>query len=206
MVDLDFHSLPTILHHRMFYGLPPFVAEPLAAVNLPESADRLEAASFFLGHVSANDSIARSHAYLRAGLSEFRSVAHALYWDIGHREVHTPEKSRNPLVHLVFRLRRVAVYVANAPTSRREVTATLSLGDNTTSAEIQLLLIDDIHGYLKRERLDAYQPEDIRRVCEWFDDAQQRWGASQILDIGVCQFAQELADVYAGRASSPSAI
>jgi hypothetical protein len=26
------------------------------------------------------------------------------------------------------------------------------------------------------------------------------------LDIGVCQFAQELADVYAGRASSPSAI
>lgn len=206
MISLDFATLPTILHHRLFYGMPPFVEEPLAAVRLPETVDRLRGASLFLGHVSAEDPEWRSLAYLRAGLSEFRSVAQALNWDLGRRPVHSPHKSTNPLVHLVFRLRRLAVYVANARTSTRDVTASITLGDRTTSADIKVLLIDDLHGYLTRERLDTYHPEDIRRVCEWFDQEQKQWGASQVLDVGVLQYCQELVAVYGDRASSPSAI
>jgi hypothetical protein len=202
MIKLDFGTLPTILQHRMFYGLPPFVEEPLVAAGLPETTDRLQAASFFLGHIAAEDPTWRSRAYLRAGLSEFRSAAQALYWDIGRRDVHTPDKSTNPLVHLVFRLRRLAIYVANARTSPRDVTASLTLGNRTTSVEIKLLLIENLYGYLQQERLDSYRPEDIQRICVWFDDAQRQWGASQVLDIGVLQFCQELTNIYADRASS----
>lgn len=206
MIELDFDALPSIVRHRLFYGIPPYIEEPLAQVRLPETLDRLRAASLFLGHVSAEDPEWRSRAYLRAGLSEFRSVAQALHWDLGRRAVHSPEKSRNPLIHLVFRLRRLAVYVANARTSPREVTASITLGDHTTAADISILLIDDLRGYLTRERLDAYRTEDIVRLCEWFDNEQQQWGASQVLDIGVLQYCQELVDVYAARgfAAAPS--
>jgi hypothetical protein len=204
MIELDFGTLPTILQHRMFYGMPAFVEDPLAAVRLPETVDRLRAASFFLGHVSAEDPPWRSRAYLRAGLNEFRSVAQSLNWDMGRRDVHSPEKSTNPLVHLVFRLRRLAVYVANAKTSPREVTASLTIGELTTSADIKILLIDNLRGYISQERLSAYHPEDIARICDWFDEAQQQWGASQLLDIGVLQYCQELAAVYRDRATSPT--
>ena len=201
MITLDFDTLPIIRQHRLFYGMPPFVEGPLVALHLPETVDRLQAASFFLGHVSVNEPAWHSRGYLRAGLSEFRSVAQALHWDLGRREVHSPEKSVNPLVHLLFRLRRLAVYVAKPQTSSRAVTASFTLGDRTMSSENRVLLIDDIRGYLRREHLDSYRPEDIERICQWFDDEQKEWGASQVLDIGVLQYGQELAAIYADRAS-----
>src|SRR5689334_6906619 len=102
MIALDFTRLPTISRHRIFYGMPRSIEEPMTALELPETVDRLRGASYFLGHVSADDPVWRSRVFLRAGLSEFRSAAQALHWDLGRRSVHSPEKSTNPLVHLVF--------------------------------------------------------------------------------------------------------
>lgn len=201
MFELDFSLLPEIVRHRIFKGLPQFVEEPLKACCLPNTVDRLRAASLFLGEVGPSRPDWENRAYLRAGFSEFRSVAQALHWDLGRREVHSPDKSRNPLVHLVFRLRRLTVYVANAPTAEREVTARFRAFDEDHSVDISVLLIDGIEQYISRENMKDYRLGDVERICEWFDINQRQFGAPQVLDIGVMLYAQELADVYASRAT-----
>lgn len=180
--------------------MPPFVEEPFKNLRLPETLDRLKAASRLLGEMEASKEPWLNRGYLRSGLSEFRSVAQALHWDLGRRLVHSPEKSKNPLVHLVFRLRRVAVYLANAPTMEREVTATLEFEGRHTSAEVKIILIENIERYVRHEELTGYTEGDITRVCNWFEKNQREYGAPQVLDIGVLVYAQELIEVYANRA------
>lgn len=186
-------------------GLPDYIAEPLAALQLPETLDRLRAASLFLSQVSPTEADWKNRAYFRAGLSEFRSVPQALHWDLGRRQVHSPERSRNPLVHLVLRLRRLAVYVANARTSESEVKAEFEFRDVKTTADIKILLIEDVRGYLSRERLDGYRAEDVGRLCDWFEENQREYGASFVLDIGVMQYCQELVEVYRDRTAETNA-
>jgi hypothetical protein len=166
MFDLDFSILPTIVRHSVFQGLPHFVEDPLSKLQLPETLDRLKSASWLLDEVSASMKEWQNRGFLRAGLSEFRSVAQALHWDLGRREVYAPEKSRNPLVHLVVRLRRVAVYLANAPTATQSVIAAITFGEQSTESEIEILLIADLERFLRADNLGGYRDEDIsRRRC-----------------------------------------
>lgn len=197
MTDLDFALLPTIVRHSLFKGLPHFVEERLSQLPLPETRDRLRAASLFFDEVSPSSKDWENRGYLRAGFSEFRSLAQALFWDLGHRRVYSPDKSRNPLVHLVLRLRRVAVYVANARTESQDVTATIAFGDRSHEASIQILLIRDVEAYLRHEKLSHYSDKDITRICAWFDENQAIYGAPQVLSVGVGVFALELCDEYA---------
>lgn len=199
MFDLDFGLLPRIVRHQIFKGMPSFVEEPLAAIEVGETLDRLKAATLLLNEMSTENEAWLNRGYLRAGLSEFRSVAQALHWDLGRRAVHSPEKSQNPLVHLVFRLRRVAVYVENATTSERTVTARLRFGDFETSADFEVLLIPEIEEYLRKEDLSKYHDRDISRICGWFDVNQKVYGAPQVLSTGILVYAQELAEAYTGR-------
>lgn len=186
-------------------GLPPYIEEPLAGLNLPETLDRLKATSLFLGNVSSSKSMWKNYAYLRASFSEFRSVHQALYWDLGRDcQVHSPLKSSNPLVHLIFRLRRLAVYVASAPTSEGEVSVEFCELKATTRVDIKIILIDDLYNYLIREKLTDYHSEDIQQICEWFNKNQYIHGASHIFNVGVMQYCQELAEVYSDRYLTPA--
>lgn len=194
--DLDLGQLPQILNHRLFYGIPNWIDEPLAALGLPEAYDRLRGAVLMLDKIGAEDPVWQQRAYLRAGLSEFRSVPQALHWDLGRRDVHRPEDSRNPLVHLVWRLRRITVYVANAPTEQREVSATLTLGGNSMEHDIPILLIRDLGAYLRREKFKDYRPGDLAALCDWFEVNQAGYGAPLLLSVGVLQYCQELCEVY----------
>src|SRR4051812_43102557 len=107
LIDLDFDLLPAIVRHRVFKGLPPYIEEPLSKLRLSETLDRLRASSLFLGEVGPSEKPWEDRAYLRAALSEFRSVKQALRWDLGSSQsLHSPQNSRNPLIHLVYRLRR----------------------------------------------------------------------------------------------------
>ncbi len=199
MFQLDFSLLPEFVGHRIIKGLPAYIGEPLEALRLPETLDRLRGASRFLGEVSSHNDDWLNRAYLRAGLSEFRSVAQALHWDLGRREVHSPEKSRNPLIHLIFRLRRLTVYVANAPTAHREVTAVFRIFDEEHSKNIRVLLIDGIESYLRREKMVNYEKADVSKLCDWFESNQRQYGASQVLYAGVLQYCEELCWVYSVR-------
>jgi hypothetical protein len=201
MFDLDFSILPTIVRHSVFQGLPHFVEDPLSKLQLPETLDRLKSASWLLDEVSASMKEWQNRGFLRAGLSEFRSVAQALHWDLGRREVYAPEKSRNPLVHLVVRLRRVAVYLANAPTATQSVIAAITFGEQSTESEIEILLIADLERFLRADNLGGYRDEDISRVCSWFDENQRIYGAPQVLSVGVGVYGLELCREYADRHS-----
>lgn len=203
MYDLDFSQLPEIQRHRIFKGLPDWIREPLSSRELPESLDRLHAASFFLGEVTTDKEGWYNRAYIRAALSEFRSVHQALRWDLSGTDtlLHPPGKSTNPLVHLVYRLRRLAVYVANTQTARHEVEATFRIMDYERTTKVEILLIEDIEDYLRRENLEHYRDEDISRICAWFEANQRIYGAPQVLDIGIAQYALELCDVYKHRST-----
>ena len=199
--DLDFALLPQIVRHAIFKDLPAFVDVPLSKLQLPETLDRVRSAHRFLAEVSATEKDWINRGHLRAGLSEFRSVDEALRWDLGNRGGHIPTRSRNPLIHLLYRLRRLTVYVANAPTKEQQVTAKLQLGDKVHEADIKILLIPDIEQYVRQENLDAYRAADIAQICAWFEDNQKVYGAPQVLETGVGLYCQELCHVYADRAS-----
>jgi hypothetical protein len=205
MIELDFDLLPTIVRHSLFRGLPHFVEEQLSRLPLPETRDRLRSASWLFDEISTSSKDWQNRGFLRAGLSEFRSTAQALFWDLGRRDVYSPAKSRNPLVHLVLRLRRVAVYVANAQTETTDVSATISFGENSHESIIPILLIREIEKYLRRERLTAYRDSDISRICAWFDTNQAIYGAPQVLSVGVGVFALDLCEHYASLMTSNGA-
>lgn len=205
MFELDFSLLPEFTGQRALLCLPPYLEDALSALGLPDTVDRLKGASYFIGKLSARNDLWQNRAYLRAGLSDFRSVAQALGWDVGRTApVHSPEKSRNPLVHLVFRLRRVAVYRESAETAEQQITATFRVLGDEHQVPIKVLLIKDIERYLRRENLSLYRDSDITEVCAWFDAMQRRYGASQVLDAGVQMYCDELLQVYAHRASGPT--
>jgi hypothetical protein len=199
--DLDCSLLPQIVRHGIFKNLPAFIDEPLSKLELPETLDRVRSAHRFLAEVSATEKDWINRGYLRAGLSEFRSVDEALRWDLGNRGGHIPTKSRNPLVHLLYRLRRLTVYVANAPIKEQQVTAKLQLGDMTHEADIKLLVIPDIEKYVRQGNIDAYRAEDMEQVCSWFEENQKVYGAPQVLETGVGLYCQELCEIYANRTS-----
>jgi hypothetical protein len=199
LFDLDFSLLPQILRHRLFMGIPPYIEEPLSKLHLPETLDRLRGASHFFDEVTTTLPEWRNRSLLRAALSEFRSVGQALSWDLGRRAVYSPDNSRNPLIHLVLRFRRLAVYVANAQMVEREVAATFELGEHKTTSDIKLVLIQDVYRYLSQERLTGYRPADVLALCEWFEANQAEWGAPQVLNIGIMQYGLELATEYAHR-------
>lgn len=197
MYDLDFSLLPQITRHRIFTGLPSVLEKRLCQLRLPETLDRLRAVSYFLGHVGAGEEDWLNRGRLRAALSEFRSVREALRWDIDNPEsVHGPGRSANPLVHLVYRLRRIAVYVDNVDTSQETVTATIKFDDRDHHADVEVILIEDIEAYLRKENLKDYADDDISRICDWFEVNQRIFGAPQVLEVGVMQYCEELCRIY----------
>lgn len=199
MIDLDFSLLPEIKRSKVLMGMPADVEKELKQIQLPETLDRLKGACRFLDEVSSAKEMWLNHAYLRAGLSEFRQVAQSLYWDIGRRKVHSPEESKNPLVHLVFRLRRIAVYLENISTKEHETSVVFHFDGEDHNANVRVLLIDNVKSYLESENLDKYKNEDINRICDWFEEIQPKYGASAILSIGVLLYCLELCEVYSNR-------
>lgn len=182
-------------------GLPHRLQEKVRSLDLPETLDRLRGASSFIDHVSEKKADWENRAFIRASLSDFRSVDQALYWDLGRREVHSPEKSPNPLVHLVYRMRRIAVYVRNAKMAEHDTTVPVWLLDEEKNLDIRVLLIDEVERYLLLEKrlLRSYSAEDISRTCEWFEENQRVFGAPLVINVGIWMYCEELCDVYAGR-------
>jgi len=199
MFDLDFSRLPEIKRVGLFKGIPAHYEKKLRPLDLPETLDRLKGAGRFVDEVSPQKDEWLNRAYLRGGLSEFRSVAQALHWDIGRRQVFSPEKSSNPLIHLIFRLRRVAVYLGNAETTEKEVEVTFRIFEKDRETTRRVLLLAEVEQYLRQENLSEYRDEDISRICSWFNRNQSEFGAPHVFLCGILQYCNELLDVYSDR-------
>lgn len=199
MYDLDFSLLPEVRISRLFMGLPANFETDLYNLKLYETLDRLKGACRFLDKVSAEKESWLNRAYIRAGLSEFRSAKQALLWDLSDRTVYDPTMSKNPLVHLAFRLRRVAVYVENLSTYSSPTSVSIFFDGENHTANINILLIRDLANSLKKETLDKYHKDDIANICDWFNACQNRIGAGATLSLGVMLYSQELFEYYSNK-------
>lgn len=204
MIELDFSLLPEVGRPRLFRGLPQDVEERIKQIRLPETLDRVKGASWLFSEVSAYQDDWLNRAYLRAGLSEFRSVDQALYWDLGRRNVFTPLDSKNPLVHLILRLRRIAVYVANADTSHHETSVEFHYLGKDHDTPVRLLVVKNVEKYLRNESLSDYREKDIQEIVRWFEKMQMRFGASDVLNHGVILYCVEMYRMYAHRSETAS--
>ncbi|MEQ9091581.1 MAG: hypothetical protein RIE52_10860 [Balneola sp.] len=196
MFELDFSLLPEIQRGKLMMGLPSDIEEDLGLLGLSETLDRLKGACRFIDEVSAHKDDWLNRAFFRAGLSEFRSVAQALHWDIGRQQVYSPEKSKNPLIHLIFRLRRITVYASNLSTKKKETSFSVFFDGKDHKANVNVLMIQNLEQTLSKEKLDEYKPEDIQTICSWFEKNQSVFGASHVLSIGVLLYCLELCEVY----------
>jgi len=199
MFDLDFSLLPEIQRSKLLMGMPSDIEKDLKALNLPHTLDRLKGACRFLDEVSATKEKWLNRAYLRAGLNEFQKVGQALNWDLGNRKLYYPVKSKNPLIHLVFRLRRITIYSKNISTKEHETSVTFSFDGEDHNADIRVLLIHDLKSSLESENLDKYRDQDLDKLCNWFEKNQLNFGAPNVLSIGVLLYCLELCEVYKNR-------
>lgn len=199
MYSLDFDLLPRIIRHPVWRGLHHSIDDKLSKLQLPETYDRLRTASMLFSDVTESKQPWLSKGYLRAALSEFRSVPQALRWDIGGQKFYSPKESKNPLVHLVLRLRRLTVYVASVSTAEERVIGNFAFGDREYTEETSIVILTDIHRYVGLDKLIGYEPSDVKAICDWFDENQRVFGAEHVLNIGLMQYCEELCEHYKAR-------
>jgi hypothetical protein len=85
----------------------------------------------------------------------------------------TLKHSKNPLVHLMWRLRRINVYVSNPEFDHYETTLYWA-DEKAENNEInyKTLVIREIEHFYRLENLKDYKGEDINMICEWFENVQ----------------------------------
>lgn len=207
MIDLDFSQLPQIIRGSYFFGLPSWLVKQIEPLDLPETLDRLRGAGNFIGQVSVEGEDWKNRALFRAALSEFRSVKEALRWDLGTGEYYSPTRSKNPLVHFIFRMRRVAVYLANASMQRHETSYPVMFFDEEVVVDRPVLMIRDVERYFRFETglLKDYREADVARICDWFEENQRKYGAAHVIDVGIQVYGEELCTFYAHRGQKETA-
>jgi hypothetical protein len=145
-----------------------------------------------------------NRAYLRSGLNEFQKVAQPLRKDLPHGAyIHGPEESDNPLVHIVYRMRRIEVYKRSVATSDEIANVATQWGDEVSDHAVQILLLNDLQRYLMQEKwTKLYDVEIVEQACDWFEKNQRQFGASWILKVAIMQYCEELHSHYAQGAAS----
>jgi len=203
LFELDFSLLPSLETTSIFKGMDGKYKEALNSLNIPETTDRLKASALFFSECSQTKDKWKNRSYLRAGLSEFRSVNQALRWDNGGstKNIPTLNKSKNPLIHLMWRLRRIHVYVKNPDFDKHETTLVLP-DDDEFEYTYEALILKDLEKHFRKEKLVDYRDEDISKICNWFESVQYRFGAPEVFIQGVHSYSEELIDLYSEKSAT----
>lgn len=180
----------------MFRGLPNDAIDGLGSLNMPHTLNRIRGATYLFEEVSASNKDWQNQSFLRAGFSEFRSVKDALAWDLGRQRNFTPEESKNPLVHFLYRMRRISVYLGSPETESEWVEIPTRWDGKDSKWPAQIVKLKKVEEYLRREKLDRYQSSDISGICEWIERMQSGFGISTVLVVGIYFYAIELIDHY----------
>jgi len=178
-------------------GIDGEYVEALKKLDIPETTDRLQASALLFYKCSKATKIWKNRGFLRAGLSEFRSINQALRWDNGGstKNITTLDKSKNPLIHFMWRLRRINVYVQN-PEFDTNITTLVLPNNDDFEYSYQALVLKDVEEYFRKENLKDYKDEDITRICNWFSEIQYRFGAPEVFRQGLQSYAQTLINLY----------
>ena len=192
----------------MIVALPENLRKPLAA--FPESRDRADSAMYFAYRASCSDkalyadsetAIRRREAYFRAALAEFVSIEEALTRDLARKGVSQKavkiRESTNPLLHLMRLFRHLWIHLTSPRLNSRQVEAAWS-GAQPEDFDITVWLVSDLSIKALDGLRDAkrYSQDQLEKMVTWFNQAQEKWGASYLLEIAITEYVRLICQQY----------
>jgi len=138
-------------------------------------------------------------AFIRAGLSEFRSVEQTASRE--HKLGECPGRfpaiadSKNPLLHLMLLLRHATVHTRSVETSRHDTSVISTFGGDAHEVKYTTSVLTgiDVEQLLeRRETRQSYVRSDLEGVAEWFLERQQTFGCHEVFRAGVDIYCREI--------------
>lgn len=167
--------------------------------SMEEFYQRTQAALMFVLKTDAETESWINEAYIRAGLNEFYSLedaARRAFRCMG--QVRTPptlRESFNPLVHLMYSLRRINVHVKPSTASVGEIHVQLNNPNNLQEFTWDAVMLSDktesdllSHGDVKMH----YRHEDIKKAMAWVLQNQKAFGIGQVFRQGIEAYCREV--------------
>jgi len=205
MNKLDFHLVQGLPAPGVFVRLPPDTEASLD--RLPETLKRANAAVRFaylaessaeIIRVRAQDEIPMREAYLRASLGEFVSMEGTARRDFSALGLQASppmiRDSHSPLLHALRELRNVNFHLATSGIREDSKPVTWHFDGQDHHLDYSLTLVDGftLDQFMASQNAKYYDPDDVRRIVDWFAREQKEWGVPHLIVLAVGQYADTL--------------
>lgn len=208
-IRLIFEGLPTFESSPIFYSLDDDV--DLRLRGLPETYARCNAALRFMSNINGDVDQMRVRrdelesmrvAYLRAALMEFVGMEDSLIYEVG-RDCLRISNTRNAMLVALRELRNVQIHLVRSELLSNSHPVVFSHLDKERTGEYTALTIPRADLELlkndQRGSIRHYHREDFQRAVEWLNEAQQRWGISEVVMHGIWTYASAIVDEHVPR-------
>jgi hypothetical protein len=205
---LDFSLLSRPNYNHIFWSLPAEIEKAL--IPLTETSARIEGALYFMSYISSpKESLhadepkatRRREAFLRASLAEYVAIDDTLNRDLVKlNKIKRGEKSyrisdsKNPMLHLVREMRNLEIHLTSSELSKLEKDV-IYVGELHTHT---IWKLDDLTVEKFKELKNAknYSDSDINAMVNWFNEAQEDWGVSDIIMRTIWELSAEIVKTY----------
>ena len=176
-------------------------------VRLPETLKRAKAAVRFAYfaessaetiRVPEQDEIPMREAYLRASLGELVSMEGTAVRDFSALGLDASppmiRESHSPLLHALRELRNVNFHLATTRISEDSKPVTWHFDGQDHHLDYSLTLVDGFtfEQFMESRNAKYYDPDDVRRIVDWFAREQKEWGVPHLIVLAVGQYADTL--------------
>jgi hypothetical protein len=210
---LDFSLLSRFDTRSLFVRLPGEDEEAIEI--LPETSARIEGALKFCWYVSAttdalfvNEPKATRlrEAFLRASLAEYVSIEDTLERDL--HGLNTNIKAlkiwnlKNPLLHIMRELRNLEIHLTSSKLSESKINVLLVHKGIEHQSEKTIWTVNDLtveKFQSLRYAKERYSQTEIKKMVDWFNDAQQDWGVHDLLYRAICELSSIIIETYSLR-------
>ncbi len=213
MHSLDFNLLPTIDSAHTFCSIPDDLVTGLAA--LPETLCRAESAASFLGKQPTHrwssrppqeDEDRKDEAFIRASLAEFVSMEDTLPRDLERigldRKAIRLNSSPHPLLHVLRELRNMEIHVRTSQVAHFPIRVLYGVDRVPGSFTVTHLTGITSAEFTRLRNAACYHPNDISRMITWFNDAQIRFGITELILRGIETHGRQIVSQYGLGAAS----
>jgi hypothetical protein len=203
---LDFSLLPNLDIGSMFGGLRDELTKPIKSLH--RALSRLETAEHAACKSTQNvedRTLDQRAAYMRWASVDLVSASELLPLDLGElklkRPPHTLSRSKSPLIHLVKEFRNLEVHLRPSKLSQSAINVLWGDPDPAKAHaefDMQIWLVTDfdVKAFKQLKNATRYESRDLVKMIDWFNDAQRRWGAGDLIKRAIQTYCKELKDAY----------
>lgn len=211
---LDFSLLTRPDSRSMFVSLPPELEKSIEP--LTETSARIEGALKFCWYIGTNkDSLhsddelkilRRREAFMRASLAEYVSIEDVIKRDLLRlgkiKKTEQPYKiinSENPMLHITRELRNLEIHLISSKISESKKDVFLRLNEGEKQIQTSIFTIGDLTVKKFKSLKFAkkrYSESEIKKMIQWFNEAQQDWGVNDIIFRSICEVTSEIVKKY----------